>query len=91
MGYYFIAFGVALVGSLALTPVARWAAFRLNAVDVPEDRKVHERITPTMGGLAMYASMMMGIGVYLVIGDKRSRATSWESSSAPPSSSCSAP
>ena len=71
MGYYFIAFGVALVGSLALTPVARWAAFRLNAVDVPEDRKVHERITPTMGGLAMYASMMMGIGVYLVIGDKK--------------------
>jgi UDP-GlcNAc:undecaprenyl-phosphate GlcNAc-1-phosphate transferase len=71
MGYYFIAFGVALVGSLVLTPVVRWAAFRLNAVDVPEDRKVHDSITPTMGGIAMYASMMMGIGVYLVIGDKK--------------------
>ena len=33
---------------------------------VPEDRKVHEKITPTLGGLAIYASMMIGIGVYLL-------------------------
>jgi UDP-GlcNAc:undecaprenyl-phosphate/decaprenyl-phosphate GlcNAc-1-phosphate transferase len=71
MGYYFIAFGVALAAALALTPVARRLALRLNAVDVPEDRKVHDKVTPTLGGLALYAAMMMGIGVYVIIADKK--------------------
>lgn len=71
MGYYFIAFGVAVAAALALTPVARRIAVRLNAVDVPEDRKVHDRITPTLGGLAIYAAMMLGIGVFVLIGDKK--------------------
>lgn len=67
MGKYFIAFGVSLVGALLLTPVARALALRFKAVDVPEDRKVHEKVTPTLGGVAIYASMMIGIGVYLLI------------------------
>lgn len=67
MAKYFTAFGVALVGALALTPVARMIATRLNAVDIPEDRKVHEKTTPTLGGIAIYASMMFGIAVYLLI------------------------
>lgn len=67
MGKYFIAFGVSLVGALLLTPVARALALRFKAVDVPEDRKVHEKATPTLGGVAIYASMMIGIGVYLLI------------------------
>lgn len=67
MGFYFIAFGAAVIGALVLTPVARLLARRLNAMDVPEDRKVHEKTTPTLGGLALYASMMIGIGVYLLI------------------------
>jgi UDP-GlcNAc:undecaprenyl-phosphate GlcNAc-1-phosphate transferase len=67
MGNYFIAFGVTLISVLLLTPVARLLARRFNAVDVPEDRKVHEKPTPTLGGVAIYASMMIGIGVYLVI------------------------
>lgn len=64
---YFIAFGAALVGALVLTPVARKIATRLKAVDVPEDRKVHKETTPTLGGLAIYASMMIGVLVYLLI------------------------
>lgn len=67
MGMYFIAFGVSLVGALLLTPVARALALRFKVVDVPEDRKVHEKVTPTLGGVAIYASMMIGIGVYLLI------------------------
>ena len=71
MGTYFIAFGAALVSVLALTPAARALALRLGAVDVPEDRKVHERTTPTLGGVAIYASIMIGIGVYLLVADHR--------------------
>jgi UDP-GlcNAc:undecaprenyl-phosphate/decaprenyl-phosphate GlcNAc-1-phosphate transferase len=71
MKMYFVAFGVALAGALALTPVARYIARQLGAVDVPEDRKVHEKTTPTLGGVAIYASMMIGIGLYLVAGDQQ--------------------
>jgi UDP-GlcNAc:undecaprenyl-phosphate/decaprenyl-phosphate GlcNAc-1-phosphate transferase len=70
MGYYFIAFGTALVSALLLTPVARRLAIRVNAIDIPEDRKVHEKVTPTLGGVAIYASLMLGIGVYMIIGDR---------------------
>lgn len=69
MGMYFIAFAVALVGALLLTPPVRRIALRLNAVDVPEDRKVHENPTPSLGGIAIYISIMAGIGVYLLFGD----------------------
>jgi len=69
MGMYFIAFGAALVSVLALTPVARTLALRLGAVDVPEDRKVHDKTTPTLGGVAIYASIMIGVGVYMLVAD----------------------
>lgn len=55
---------------LVLTPVARRLAVRFNASDIPEDRKVHEKTTPTLGGLAIYAGLMMGIGVYVLFGDR---------------------
>jgi len=71
MRLYFIAFGAALVSVLVLTPVARWLARRIGAVDIPEDRKVHEKPTPTLGGLAIYVSMMIGVGVFLIFGHNR--------------------
>lgn len=71
MEYYFIAFGVALAGALALTPLARRLAVRFRAVDVPEDRKVHDKITPTLGGLAIYAAMLLGVGAYLLFADSK--------------------
>ncbi len=71
MGYYFIAFGAAVLGALLLTPLVRHLAVRLGAVDVPEDRKVHERETPTLGGLAIYGSLILGIGVYLALGNQK--------------------
>lgn len=71
MGYYFIAFGAAMIGALAMTPLVRHLAVRLGAVDVPEDRKVHEKETPTLGGLAIYGSLILGIGVYLAMGNQK--------------------
>ncbi|MBU1669741.1 MAG: undecaprenyl/decaprenyl-phosphate alpha-N-acetylglucosaminyl 1-phosphate transferase [Actinobacteria bacterium] len=71
MNSYFLAFSAALVGALVLTPAARWLALRVNALDVPEDRKVHEKVTPTLGGLAIYAAMMLGISIYVVFGSRQ--------------------
>ena len=71
MRLYFVAFGAALVSVLILTPVVRWLAARLGAVDVPEDRKVHDKATPTLGGVAIYLSMMIGAAVYVIFGHSR--------------------
>jgi len=66
MTWYFVAAGVSLVAVLGLTPVARVVARRFGAIDVPEDRKVHEKDTPTLGGLAIYLGILLGTGVFVL-------------------------
>lgn len=39
----------------ALTPLAGWLARRLGAVDRPGGRRIHKKITPRMGGVAVIA------------------------------------
>jgi UDP-N-acetylmuramyl pentapeptide phosphotransferase/UDP-N-acetylglucosamine-1-phosphate transferase len=55
-------FGVTLAVSLSLTPLVRWIAIRRNLVDRPgEERRVHTRPVPRLGGLAMYAAFAVGV------------------------------
>ena len=57
-----VAFGVALVA----TPVARYIAYRTRIVDRPDDLlKPHGRPIAYMGGLAMCAGLLVGLGAYL--------------------------
>jgi UDP-GlcNAc:undecaprenyl-phosphate GlcNAc-1-phosphate transferase len=61
---YILLFSFSLCG--ALTPVVKRIALRLNVVDMPGGRKIHERKTPLMGGLpiiiafnaALFANMI---------------------------------
>lgn len=46
----------ALAIALVLTPYVKKFAIRVGAVDKPNARKVHTRIMPRLGGLAIYAS-----------------------------------
>jgi UDP-GlcNAc:undecaprenyl-phosphate/decaprenyl-phosphate GlcNAc-1-phosphate transferase len=39
--------------ALLITPLMRWLAIRLNIFDIPEERKIHERATPLLGGGAI--------------------------------------
>lgn len=39
--------------SLLMTPLMRWLAQRFNIFDIPEERKIHERATPLLGGGAI--------------------------------------
>lgn len=57
----FLAFLIALVASLLLTIPVRLLAVRIGMVDRPGPRKVHLQPTPLMGGLAMYAAVMLAI------------------------------
>ncbi len=55
---YLIVLAVALGTTLLLTPLVRLLAVRIGAVVRPDDRRIHERPTPTLGGLAMYLGFL---------------------------------
>jgi UDP-GlcNAc:undecaprenyl-phosphate/decaprenyl-phosphate GlcNAc-1-phosphate transferase len=60
---YLVVFGVTFVVSFLATPVIRKLALKVGAVDRPSDRKVHPRPTPTMGGLALFLAVAVGLAV----------------------------
>ena len=62
-----IAFIAPVIFSLILTPwVIRFAGF-IGAVDAPNARKVHTNITPRIGGLSVFVSVLLSLILLLVI------------------------
>jgi UDP-GlcNAc:undecaprenyl-phosphate GlcNAc-1-phosphate transferase len=59
---YLVVVVVAGVVTLGVTPVVRRVAVRIGAVVRPDERRVHERPTPTLGGIAMFAGLLAGVG-----------------------------
>ncbi|MBV8514312.1 MAG: undecaprenyl/decaprenyl-phosphate alpha-N-acetylglucosaminyl 1-phosphate transferase [Acidobacteria bacterium] len=57
----FLAFGIALFASLMLTAPVRALALRVGMVDLPGPRKVHAKPIPLLGGLAMWAAIMLAV------------------------------
>jgi UDP-GlcNAc:undecaprenyl-phosphate GlcNAc-1-phosphate transferase len=55
---YIIGFTVALVLALILTPLVKKLAFKIGAIDKPNHRKVHTKVMPRLGGLAIYAAFV---------------------------------
>jgi UDP-GlcNAc:undecaprenyl-phosphate GlcNAc-1-phosphate transferase len=60
---YGVVFAVVTVATFALTPLVRMLATRAGAVVKPDERRVHEVPTPTLGGAAMLVSFLMGMVV----------------------------
>lgn len=56
-----LAFFIALAASLVLTAPVRALAIRVGMVDLPGPRKVHLQPIPLLGGLAMYAGVMLAV------------------------------
>lgn len=54
-------FGAALTVALGFTPVARRLAFRANMVDRPGGRKFHASPTPLLGGVAIFAAVIVAL------------------------------
>ncbi len=55
-----MAFGWAFVASLLVTPLAKRLAFRWGAVDKPDKRrKLHNKPTPRLGGIAIIAGWLL--------------------------------
>lgn len=58
---YAVGFICALVIALIVTPLIKRLAFLIGAIDKPNERKVHTRIMPRLGGLAIYLAFAAGI------------------------------
>jgi len=51
---------VCFIAALLVTPVVKRFAIAVGAVDSPDARKVHVRIMPRLGGLAIYIAVPTG-------------------------------
>lgn len=55
---YTTGFIISLVLALVMTPLVKKFAFKVGAIDKPNHRKVHTRIMPRLGGLAIYIAFV---------------------------------
>ncbi|NOZ50186.1 MAG: undecaprenyl/decaprenyl-phosphate alpha-N-acetylglucosaminyl 1-phosphate transferase [Chloroflexi bacterium] len=60
-------FAAALILALGVTPLARRLAFRTDMVDRPDQRKTHTQPTPLLGGVAIYAAVILAL---ILLGDR---------------------
>jgi UDP-GlcNAc:undecaprenyl-phosphate GlcNAc-1-phosphate transferase len=59
-------FLVALVVTIALTPVARRLAIRFDAIDYPSARRVNMQPVPRMGGVAIFGGIIAAVAVAII-------------------------
>lgn len=57
----YLTFILCFLCSILMTPVVKKLAFKVGATDKPNHRKVHQKIMPRLGGLAIYLSFLLGI------------------------------
>ena len=57
-----LTFAVACVVGLVVTPIIRHYAYRLELLDMPGGRKVHQTPVPRLGGIAMTLAFAAGVG-----------------------------
>jgi UDP-GlcNAc:undecaprenyl-phosphate GlcNAc-1-phosphate transferase len=57
-----LTFAIACVVGLAVTPIVRHYAYRLELLDMPGGRKVHQVPVPRLGGVAMTLAFAAGVG-----------------------------
>src|SRR5918993_1018942 len=63
MWRYAVVFGVAAAVTFALTPAVTRLSTHWGAVVKPDERRIHERPTPTLGGIAMLIALLVAMGV----------------------------
>ncbi len=63
--FYVLLFAVSF--SASLTPFMRTIALKLNIVDQPEERKVHESSTPLLGGVAIIIAFIAALSANMIL------------------------
>jgi UDP-GlcNAc:undecaprenyl-phosphate GlcNAc-1-phosphate transferase len=64
MLYLWMTLLICFACSVILTPIVKKLAFAVGATDKPNHRKVHQKVMPRLGGLAIYISFLIG---YLIL------------------------
>jgi len=68
MKTYLLLFVLSLISSLLITPVVRRMCERLGLLDEPHDyRRIHQRATPRLGGVAIFISICLSLSVLFFI------------------------
>jgi len=75
--YQILAIAASFVISLACVPLAMRLAFKIGAVDRPDERKVHSRVMPRLGGLAIFMAFFCGHGCLYPTGRSDAGAVNW--------------
>ncbi|MCI1574582.1 MAG: undecaprenyl/decaprenyl-phosphate alpha-N-acetylglucosaminyl 1-phosphate transferase [Weizmannia coagulans] len=57
----FLTLFICFMLTILLTPLIKKLAIRIEAVDKPNQRKVHMKVMPRLGGLAIYISFIAGV------------------------------
>ncbi len=66
--FVLIALGVAVLASFLFTPVVKAFANRVGAVDIPkDDRRMHNKPIPLLGGLAIFLAFMLSVLLFAQI------------------------
>ncbi|WP_067728635.1 glycosyltransferase family 4 protein [Oceanobacillus damuensis] len=61
----YIALAICFIASMLITPLVIKLAIKVGAVDKPNERKVHEKLMPRLGGLAMFISFLIGFLIFI--------------------------
>ncbi|UOQ87034.1 glycosyltransferase family 4 protein [Gracilibacillus salinarum] len=56
-----IAFLISSISAFSVTPLIKKFAIKINAIDVPDERKKHEGIKARLGGIAIIIGVMVGL------------------------------
>lgn len=64
-----MAFGIALIVALVITPGVIRLAAKTGAMDAPDARKVHKKPIPRIGGLGIYVAFMVSILLMMGLAD----------------------
>lgn len=59
--FFYLTLLLCFLGTVLLTPFIKKLAFKVGATDKPSHRKVHAKIMPRMGGLAIFISFVIGV------------------------------
>jgi UDP-GlcNAc:undecaprenyl-phosphate GlcNAc-1-phosphate transferase len=63
---FILVFVTGFLGAIALTPLAKRIALFTGAIDKPAARRVHDRPTTRLGGLAIFLAFFAAVGVSLL-------------------------
>jgi UDP-GlcNAc:undecaprenyl-phosphate GlcNAc-1-phosphate transferase len=61
---YILIFLAALTLAIGTTPLARYIALNTGTVDVPSDRKLHQKSVPLLGGAAIYFAAIVALLIF---------------------------